>query len=299
MARKRKESKLAVPVGILTIILAVIGLITVIHGVAGIVEDRKNNVAEKEKYEELLTPVVMFDPDPFDDLTQADKSQLLYAAIWDLLLDKDGTSKYSYSQGENIGIVVPQNDIKTHFIKLFSDEIDIDSLYNEIDMSGYDITYDAALQSYILPITGVDFAYVPEIYNLEKQGNSTVLEVGYIGNKAWADIKSDEYTAPEADKVMKITLRERNGEIFVSSIQETDSTDIADITAENRNYLDENTENYENGEVITEEITEPVSAEDITGESLTDENGETVTGETETEPGESETVNSEETEEIY
>ena len=295
----RKKNKAALPLGIITFILAIIGFITVVGWAVGFVSDRKTNMNRKDEFEELLTPVVMFAPDPFDDLTQADKSQLLYAAVWDLLLDESGTSKYSYSQGETFGIVVPQDDIKVHFEKLFGDEIDLDPLHGTIDMSGYDISYDAALKSYILPITGVDSAYVPEIYSIDKQGSSFVLTVGYIGNKAWADIKNDEFATPEADRTMKITLRERSGKLFVASIQDTDIQEAAakfTTTRANReDLIDEEETDYFEPEV-TEEITEAtepsyVEVTDENGETVTDENGEAVT---ETVPSEESTEESEE-----
>ncbi len=227
MARRRRKNKAALPIGIIVIILAVIGLISVITTVVRIIGDTADDTAAKARYEEWLKPVVMFDPDTFDDLTMADKSQLLYSAVWALLQDENGMSKYPYSQGETVGILVPQADIEKAFISLYGNEIDLASLHSSIDMSGYDITYDAAQKSYILPITGVEAAYIPRVISIEKQGTSTILNVGYISGRAWADIEDGEYTAPEPDKYMRITLRERNGSDYISSIQSADSQEIA------------------------------------------------------------------------
>ena len=227
MARRRRKNKAALPIGITVIILAVIGLVTVITSAVGFIKANRDDTAEKRKYEEWLKPVVMFDPDTFDDINMADKSQLLYSAVWALLQDENGMSKYPYSQGETIGILVPQADIEKAFISLYGNEIDIASLHSSIDMSGYDITYDAAQKSYILPITGVEAAYTPQVISIEKQGTSTILNVGYIGGRAWADIEDGEYTAPEPDKYMRITLRERNGSNYIASIQSADNQEIA------------------------------------------------------------------------
>ncbi len=227
MARKRRKNTAALPIGIIVIILAVIGLVTVVTAGIKFVKANRDDAAEKARYEEWLKPVVMFDPDTFDDLTMADKSQLLYSAVWSLLQDENGMNKYPYSQGETIGILVPQADIEKAFISLYGNEIDIASLHSSIDMSGYDITYDAAQKSYILPITGVEAAYTPQVISIEKQGTSTILNVGYISGKAWADIEDGEYVAPEPDKYMRITVRERNGSDYISSIQSADSQEIA------------------------------------------------------------------------
>ncbi len=272
-AQKNKGGKnsLAFPIGVIASILALIGLITVISFGINTVKNVSDKTAEKKEYETILAPVVMFDPDPFDDLTQADVSQLLNCAVWSLLMSPEGTDKYSYSEGENFGLEVPQKDIETHFINLFGTEIDIASMFSSIDMSEYDILYDAALQSYILPITGVESAYTPKVYSIEKQGNSDILTVGYIGNKAWVQIADGEYQAPEPDKYMKITFRERSGGMYVSSIQAVDGQEIIGTTERKT-------------EPVTEETTLPpveTTIPETSAESVpeTDENGEIITTE--------------------
>ena len=267
-----KKNKLAFPLGIIASILAVIGLITVIKFSTDSIKNLTDNIADKKKYAEMLTPVVMFDPDPFDDLTQADVSQLLNSAVWALLMSEDGADKYPYSEGENFGIVVPQADIEKFFVSLFGTEIDIASMHSSIDMSEYDITYDAALKSYILPITGVESAYTPKVYDIDKQGSSLVLTVGYIGNKAWVQIDDGEYSAPEPDKYMKITLRERSGGMYVSSIQSADGQEVIGTAPPTQ---------------AVPATAPPVSAppetsEAVTAEPMTDENGEPVTEEEQT-----------------
>lgn len=306
--KKKKKNKLAFPLGVFTIILAIIGLITVVGFSVDTVKNLTDKTALKKEYEQMLKPVVLFDPDPFDDLTQADVSQLLNSAVWSLLMSENGESRYNYSEGESFGIVVPQADIETHFIRLFGTEIDIASMHSSIDMSAYDIIYDAALKSYILPITGVETAYTPKVYDIEEQGSSHILSVGYIGNSAWVQVADGEYTAPEPDKYMKITLRERSsGEKYVASIKSADGNEVIGTTqrrdepvaetvapetvpvnAETQSVpvTDENGEivttqplTNENGEVVTAEPVTDENGDVVTTEALTDENGDVVTTE--------------------
>lgn len=274
---KTKKNKLAFPVGIIAAILAVIGLITVIRFSADTFRNLTENAEEKKAYEKMLAPVVMFDPDPFDDLTQADVSQLLNSAVWALLMSDEGADKYPYSEGENFGIVVPQADIENFFVGLFGNEIDIASMHSSIDMSEYDISYDAAIKSYILPITGIESAYTPKVYEIEKQGSSLILSVGYIGNKAWVQISDGEFAAPEPDKFMKITLRERDGVKYIASIQATDVQEVIGTT-ERREEIPEETTTLPATETTTSApLTSAVPVTDENGEEVTDENGETVT----------------------
>ena len=297
--RNGKKNPLAMPVGIIASILAVIGLITVIRFSVDTIGNFTDKTADKQKYEEMLTPVVMFDPDPFDDLTQADVSQLLNSAVWALLMSDEGADKYPYSEGENFGIVVPQADIEQYFVSLFGTEIDIASLHSSIDMSEYEITYDAALKSYILPITGVESAYTPKVYEIEKQGSSLVLSVGYIANTAWVQIEDGEYAAPNPDKYMKITLRERDGGMYVSSIQAVDGQEVIGTTESTRAPETEEETTLPPETQAAETTAVAQTDEDgnvITEEAVTDENGEPVTTE-ETETQSEEETTDEESEE--
>lgn len=298
MANSKRKNKLAFPIGIIAGILAIVGLVTVINFTVDKINGLTDKTAEKAEYEEMLKPVVMFDPDPFDDLTQADVSQLLNSAVWALLMSEDGADKYPYSEGETFGIVVPQADIESYFVSLFGTEIDIASLHSSIDMSEYEITYDAALKSYILPITGVESAYTPKVYEIEKQGSSKILSVGYIGNLAWAQIEDGEYTTPEPDKYMKITLRERSGGMmYVSSIQAVDGQEVIGTTEparapeteaetepstviETTSTVSDEPVTDENGEIVTTEPATDENGEIVTEESVTDENGEITEEET-------------------
>lgn len=275
MAKKKKNKNAAFVVGVIALILAVIGAFSVIRFTINSVKDLTDKTQEKKEYESMLTPVVMFDPDPFDDLTQADVSQLLNSAVWALLMSEDGADKYPYSEGEKVGIIVPQADIEKYFVSLFGTEIDLASMHSGIDMSEYDITYDAALKSYILPITGVESAYTPKVYEIKKQGSSVILSVGYIGSKAWVQVADGEYAAPEPDKYMKITLRERGDGMYISSIQSVDGQEVVGSTSVQTTRPPET--EILSTTAVTVPATEAVEVTDESGEAVTDENGEAVT----------------------
>ena len=269
--QKSGKNRLAFPIGIIILILAVIGAVSTVRFVSDSVKKMTDNTADKLKYEQMLEPVVMFDPDPFDDLNQADVSQLLNSAVWALLMSDEGTEKYPYSEGDVFGIVVPQEDIENYFVSLFGTEIDIASMHSTIDMSAYDITYDAALKSYILPITGVESAYTPKVYEIDEKGSSVILSVGYIGSKAWAQVADEGYEVPEPDKYMKITLRERSGGMYIASIQSVDGQEVVGSMPATR---------APEIETAPETLPLPTQAEIFTSAVfVTNENGEDVTDE--------------------
>lgn len=227
---KRKRNRLAFPLGLILIILAVVGAVTAARSGVDLVKNLTDKSDRKAEYEELLKPVVMYDPDPFDDVSNADLSQLVNAAIWSLITKSDSAEAFSYSSDDNIGILIPSEEVTEEFMRLFGPEVDIASMYSSIDMSSIDITYDSAQNGFIIPITGLDVAYIPHITEVEKQGDSVILTVEYIGGKAWADYDSGEYSSPSADKYMKVTLRKGDNNYYISSIQALSSPEVADVT---------------------------------------------------------------------
>ncbi|MBR4766585.1 MAG: hypothetical protein IK085_07470, partial [Clostridia bacterium] len=123
----KKKSKLAFPLGMLIIIFAVIGIIAAVKAGVTMFRDLTDNSAQKAEYEEFLRPVVMYDPDPFDDVRSADITQLVNAAIWSLITQSGSTDSFAYSTGDNMGILIPVEQVTAEFNRLFGKENDIAS----------------------------------------------------------------------------------------------------------------------------------------------------------------------------
>lgn len=224
-----KKNRLGFIVGLITVIFAVVGIASTADRVISKVKNFDSKAAAKAEYEEFLEPFVMFDPDPFDDISTAKVAQLINAAIWSVTSDDDSSDMYEYTDG---GLLIPAQAVTEEFTRLFGSQIeDLESVYRTVDMSAHDITYDSAQAGFIIPITSIDTAYIPEVYEIETKGNSIILSVGYIGAKSWAQVKDGEYSAAQPDKYMQITLREQdNGGYYIASVQSGDSQQVAAIT---------------------------------------------------------------------
>lgn len=212
---------LAFALGILIIALAVVGAATLLHLSVQKLTKLTDDTSLIEEYESFLTPVVMNDPDTFDDVTKADMQQLLDIAIWSLLGNKLQPGQYEeYQEGERAGLLVPQEDVEKSFIRLFG--TDIKPQHDTVSGEGYDFVYEAARKSYILPITGVWPTYTPDVYAKESGNNSIILTVGYIPAREFAQEENGTVVLPEPDKFMKITLREKeDGSYYIIALQAT------------------------------------------------------------------------------
>ena len=142
---RKKRRSWAFPLGLLVIVLVVAGVVAIVgagvSGVKGVVERREN--AMKEEYQKFIAPVIMNDPSPFDDLSQADIGQLMEAAVWSLLRSDPDPDRYPYEEGGYM--VIPQADVEKQFEYLFGTEVK--PQHATITGYGYEFPYDAATKT--------------------------------------------------------------------------------------------------------------------------------------------------------
>lgn len=220
--RTRSKNKWAFPVGLIVLVLVIIGIVSVIYFGVGAIGKLTDNSKKREEYQEFIVPVVMNDPAPFDDLSQADPMELMESAVWALLRSDINTDEYAYEDG---CMVIPQEDVKNQFVRLFG--TDIEPKYGTIVTTNYEFTYDEGTKTYRVPITSTEPLYTPIIYDMDKSGKTTTLVVGYLAANGWEQSPNGDMVAPDADKFMKITLREKDDSYYISSIQVTDRPDTA------------------------------------------------------------------------
>ena len=193
---KKGARRWAFPLGLAIAVLAVIGAVTVI--VAGVTAIRQavENSRNYDEYNTLLTPVVMNDPDAFDDLTQADPEQLIDISIWSILRSDLSPDQYTYDDN---GMVIPEADVTAEFRRLFGTEVE--PQHATVEGYGYTFAYDATKQTYSIPLTGVVPTYTPRVVNAEERGDTIILTVGYIGGDQWAQDAEGNMVAPEPRQI--------------------------------------------------------------------------------------------------
>ncbi len=224
---KKGSRRWAFPLGLAIAVLALVGAVTVI--VAGV--SAAKQAVEKSRnfddYNKLLTPVVMNDPDAFDDITKANTAQLIDISIWSILKSDLAPDKYEYGDG---GMIIPEADVTAEFERLFG--TDVRPVHASIEGYGYDFTYDATKQTYTIPLTGIVPTYTPRVVDKQKSSNAIVLTVSYVGGDQWAQDKNGNLVAPEPDKYMKVTLREKDGAYYIGALQNTAAPETATTAAQ-------------------------------------------------------------------
>ena len=231
MAKKHKTHKGrrtgAFFLGLVLLLFAAFGVYEAAHIAADKITAARTGSVRNAEYEEFLKPFVVVDPAPFDDVSGAEPTDLLDAAVSALIYDSDKMNTYEVFEGEVTGLLVPQADVEAYFVRLFGTEVQMQ--HQSVSDSFYNVIYNSERQAYIIPITSVDPLYTPKIYgDVEKTGSSVTLNVGYIIGSEWAQIERGNYTAPEPAKYMKITLREDADGYHIGSLRSSDAADTAE-----------------------------------------------------------------------
>lgn len=166
--------------GLLVILLVLVGLSTIIswgtHGVAALLDDSDL----RAEYEQRLSGLVMLDPLPFDDPSQADPNMFREAAIWGIVYGETarGTIDQYERDPETDGIVVPALQVNAYIAQLLGPDYPVEvGTFEGSDMT---YLYDEEKAGYIVPVTGQVALYTAKVEKLEKRNGRQVVTVGYI-----------------------------------------------------------------------------------------------------------------------
>ncbi len=212
-ARRRRYSA-AVPIGGLFILLAVIGLITVIVFGVRATENLIDNSKQKQEFEKIILPVLMFDPVPFEDPNEMGDLALLRSSIWAAILDN--SDKYMIGDGNLVS--VPQSDVDVACAKLFGSSVTLKHQAFEDYISMY--SYDQETKTYYVPVD-VTALYTPKVEEITRNGDSFELLVGYITpTNQWIQSLSGEVTEPTPSKYMIYVLQKVDDNYQLTGIKD-------------------------------------------------------------------------------
>ncbi len=210
---KKKKKKLPVVIGIIVFIFAIIGVVSTVIFVTDEIKSRTAVSEDYTAYADYLTWVVGIDPDPFTDITKANYDDLLNIAVCSLLSDEVKTGQYAVTEA---GLTVPAADVEACFTKMFGADVKI--VHASVVGYGYKFTYNAAANTYTVPLTGVTPPFAPRIESATHTGGLVYLRVGYVGTTNIEVGADGSINAAQPDKYMDITLKETDNGFNLVSI---------------------------------------------------------------------------------
>ncbi len=220
MKSKKREKVLNYVVGSIVLLLVLTGIVSIVMFSAGKIKDKKSAIdyEKRQEYEELIAPVIMNDPETFDDVTTANINQLVAITIWSILEETKDPDAFDYTQD---GMLLPEKNVEEKFEKLFGSDVKIN--HCSVDGGGIEFNYSEKKNCYVIPITGITPIYTPRVVDIDKKGNSVILTVGYLAGEDWAQDSNGNMIEPEPAKYVRVTLRKNSDDSFyVGSIQNAD-----------------------------------------------------------------------------
>ena len=213
--RRRGRRRLAAPLGFLVLALAVIGLVSLVLAGLRAIERSQDDTALREELTEFLTPVMLYEPDPFDKVNDSKQDALIQAAVWKVTEAerirqlRENTDLSVYAMDDMGRMLIPLAEVEKSYHSLFGP--DAKPYHHTIGDPGmsFTIEYDPEGSCYHVPTVSSNSLYVPVLGTIKKKGNAVTVEVGYVlSTNVGRDEKGELVTPPmsQADKRQLFTL---------------------------------------------------------------------------------------------
>ena len=222
MQTKSKRRRYAAPIGGLFITLAVIGVVTVIFIAVRLTILAIDNTSEKEMFGDIIMPVVMFNPPPFERPADIEMSGLLLYSMWSALLDSERNYQFSDESGE---LFVPASDVDVSAARLFGPEVELQhQSFGEFENTYY---FDESTSMYSVPVNVQYNVYTPSVEEITKKGEFYELRVGYIpSGVTWQSDLSGSMGQAAPDKYMNYIMQKSSSGryYYIVKLQDVESS---------------------------------------------------------------------------
>ncbi len=207
----RHKNKRTATFGFLFLFFAAIGVIFSVVGITRAIGKFAVENSETEKIEQFLTPVVMFDPAPFEEPGQLDETLLLRSSLWATLLNTD-TQKYATDDLGNL--LVPASDVEVYAAKIYGNSVTLNHQTLRSNSGGEQFVYDESIQSYHVPAVGEGSFPSPKVTKIVRSGDTYEVTVGYIPpGSSWGMFVDGKKQEPEPEKYKLYKLK-KNGKDY-------------------------------------------------------------------------------------
>lgn len=196
-------------VGIIVIILAILGFVSVCKFTFNTVKNNINKTSEKKEFAEFIYPLVMIDAPSFDSVTTLTDTTTINAGIWNIILNED-LEKYTL---EDNCYVIPSADVDKSIVSLFGSEKKV----THQSAGDYELNFDynGDNSTYRIPTNLTYFQYYPKIESFTVSGNNYNLNVGYYTPRNYLTENDIE---PKSQKNMLYVIEKNGADMKIVSI---------------------------------------------------------------------------------
>ena len=212
-------------VGSVALLLALIGLFTVLSWIVGLVRSALDDSGLRKAYRDRLYGMVMLDPVAFDDVNSVDPGVFKQAAIWGTVyqVQNSGGSLDQYERDPDTGsALIPALEIDTYISNLLGPDYQVTE--GTFSTAEFVYQYDEEKQAYLVPVTSSVALYTPTVEKITKKDGQRIVTVGYVptsSNNATGELS---LTAPtEPTKFMDyVFTRGENRQWYLTALRDSD-----------------------------------------------------------------------------
>lgn len=196
---RRGRNKLAAPVGLIVLLLALTGVVALIVGVVNMVQGRQETAAEelRAEMEDFLEPVLVYDLPSFSSVSEAGSNSLLsddllLSAIWPITRREVVRQQQAQIAGESytspypvddLGrMMVPVSEVDASYAALFgADAIPQHHTIGDNEENAYAAyLYDPDAACYHVPAYFQSSQYETFLDTIRRKGDTITVRVGYV-----------------------------------------------------------------------------------------------------------------------
>lgn len=212
-------------VGAAALLLALIGLFTVLGWIVGLVRAALDDTDLRNEYRDRLYGMVMLDPVAFDDVNSVDEGVFKQAAIWGTVyqVQNSGGSLDQYERDPDTGsAMIPALEVDTYIANLLGPEYKVPE--GTFSTEEFVYQYDEEKQAYLVPVTSSVAQYTPTVEKISRRDGKRIVTVGYVPtatNNATGELS---LTAPtEPTKYMDyVFTRGENRQWYLTALRESE-----------------------------------------------------------------------------
>lgn len=212
-------------VGSVALLLALIGLFTVLGWIVGLVRSALDDSGLRKAYRGRLYGMVMLDPVAFDDVNSVDPGVFKQAAIWGTVyqVQNSGGSLDQYERDPDTGsAMIPALEVDTYIANLLGPEYKVPE--GTFSTEEFVYQYDEEKQAYLVPVTSSVAQYTPTVEKISRRDGKRIVTVGYVPtatNNATGELS---LTAPtEPTKYMDyVFTRGENRQWYLTALRESE-----------------------------------------------------------------------------
>lgn len=205
----KTSSKTKKQMGFYRILFACVTMVLSITGIAILLSAMNrttcviSNSPTFTKYNNYIAPVVMHNPDPFNESEKANINMVISSSIWRTIL-QNGTDHYKEFDEQGLTLI-PINDIQTACTDLFGPTYNINTNEN---IYGPFYSYTIGEKNFHISAISNLGTYVPHIEEIIEEGDDLNLNVSYLSrDDKYLSTDESKSDTPTPVKSMKYKLK--------------------------------------------------------------------------------------------